>query len=102
MASRIIIDGQEHDFDFGNPSNKEIMLLEKVYGGTFKAWAEAMADGSITALTCLAYVVMKRTDPTLRFDDVEFAIGDGFRIEDDKAASEPVDPTEPTPSVGTA
>ena len=103
--TRLVINGQDHEFDFANPSNKEVMQLERAFGGTFKEWSEAMGAGSILALTSLVYVVMRRTNPTLKFDDVEFSLGDGFEMHDDSPEVEPEDPsvpTEPTLSSGTA
>jgi hypothetical protein len=108
MTTIKIGEDEKYEFDFGNPGNREVMQIERVFDGTFKDWGTAVRDGSITALTCLVYVLRKRDNPGVRFDDVEFNVGD-FDIEDpeleepadgagedvvaDPQAGEPAEPT---------
>jgi hypothetical protein len=66
----------------------EAEAIEKVTGLAFAAWGAALMKGSASAGRALVWVLRKRTDPTLRYRDVDFPIGDlsiGFD-EDELAA----------------
>lgn len=72
--SQIAIDDEIYDFDILGMTNKEAMDIENVTGKTFDGWFKALSTGSAAAMTALVYIVKKRTQPGLRFDDVEFVI----------------------------
>src|SRR5487761_2381275 len=99
--SQVRIGTKEYEFDFSNPSNREAMAVERVFDGTFKQWAEAVRDGSITALTCLVYVLEKRDDPNVKFSDVEFNISD-FDVVDADADKDDDDEAKVAEAVGEA
>lgn len=100
MSTTIKVGEEEFDFDFASPSNRDVMVIEKVTDLTYKEWAEKVQAGSITALTALVYMLKRRGNPKLRFDDVEFNLGE-FGIEgeveaEDKETPDPTDASSPT------
>ncbi len=101
--SLVQVGDESYEFDFASPSNREVMQIERVFDGTFKEFGVALRNGSVTALTCLVYVLEKRTNPALRFDDVEFSIGEFSVVEpeDEGDGKEEVDP-EANPTVATS
>lgn len=54
----------------------EAEAIEKVTGMTFGQWGQALMNGSSLASRALVWVLRKREEPTLRFRDVDFAVGD--------------------------
>ena len=98
--STIKVGDETYEFSLSNPSNRDCMLLENVFDGTFSEWSRAMSKGSIRATTCLVYMLRKRAGQKVNFENVEFNLGE-FDVEltgDDKQEDEPVDPTDTTPS----
>ena len=87
---KLKIDGVEHTFDSNRFMLSEARAIEKVCGCTFQQWSDNLQSGSMEALAALVWIVMKRSDPELRFSDVDFAL-DSVEIEDDDA-----DPLEDT------
>lgn len=66
--------------------NVEAEAIEKHTGMTFGDWADKVGSGSVLAIHGLLYVLLKRTTPTLRWDDVQFCLDDiDFEIDDDEA-----------------
>jgi hypothetical protein len=98
MATIRIGTDESYDFEFTNPSNRDVMALERVFDGTFKDWANALKDGSITALTCLVFVLRKKTDPHASFNDVEFNVGDVSFVREDVTEPAEADEADPTPA----
>jgi hypothetical protein len=93
-------DDEEYEFDFANPNNREVMAIEKIFNGTWQEFGVAMRAGSITATTCFVYVLRRRTNNQVKFNDVSFNIKD-FRIVDDdepepEGGAKGQNPTEPT------
>jgi hypothetical protein len=68
---RIRVKGVEHDVDPSKLSFGEGKAIEKSTGLTFKAFAEQLADGSVTALSVFVWILVRRSDPEFRFDDVD-------------------------------
>jgi hypothetical protein len=62
------------EFDPNKLMSPEAELIERLTGWTFKGWLEKLQDGSILALHALLYILLKRADPQLAFDDVTFSI----------------------------
>ena len=97
--STITVGEESFEFDFENPSNREVMAIERVSGQTLMEWINALQAGSVTALTQLVWVVKKRDNSQLKLGDVEFKLGD-FTIdhgdnpaEDDTPSADPKDQT---------
>lgn len=72
-------DGTERVWDKFKPDrmmNTEGEVIEKLTGQTFMEWGQALLNGSLLAGRALVFVLKKRDEPTLRFRDVVFPIGD--------------------------
>lgn len=67
---------ERHEFDFANPGNQELMLLEKLYGGPFGDWLDDLGKRSATATTALVCMLRRREHPLLRMTDVVFSLKD--------------------------
>lgn len=63
--------------------NVEAMEIEKRTGMTFVQWGQELGRGSMTALTALLYVLMRRSRPSLKFEEVQFSMTE-VTIETDK------------------
>jgi hypothetical protein len=91
-------DRQEFEFDPDNPLNLEAEALESVGG---EAWEDypgflmRAGSGNARARHALLWVMLRRTNPQLRFVDVVFNFGEFAteQIEDDEP--EPVGKDEP-------
>lgn len=74
------------EFNPNKLMNVEAETIEKHTGMTFGDWTQKVRGGSILAIHGLLYVMLKRSTPTLRWDDVQFCIDDiDFEIDDDDA-----------------
>ena len=82
---KIQIGDQTHDLN--RITVKEAERIEAVTGMTY---SEAMASRSVKALRAVAFIALRRENPALRYDDVDFALDDFELIGDDAE-----DPTEP-------
>jgi hypothetical protein len=58
-------------FDAGRLRASEIQIVERTADGRWDEVREAMRNGEINALRTVAWVVKKRTEPTLRFGDFD-------------------------------
>lgn len=74
------------DFDPAKLMSPEAEAIERLTGMTYGEWGDAVTRGSITALHGLLYVMLKRGNPTLTYDQVEFCLEDiDFEVEDVEA-----------------
>lgn len=63
----------------------EAEAIEKKTGLRFAEWAEALQHGSAIALRAMLWILLKRTEPTLQFGDVDFALGSlGLDLDEDE------------------
>lgn len=74
-----------YEYDGGSFTNKEGMEIERVSGVTFDQWNKSLIDGSARAFTALIYILKRRENPRIRFDDIEFKFGDVEHIPDPDA-----------------
>lgn len=84
-------DRQEFEFDADNPLNLEAEALEAVGGESWEDYAfflMRIGSGNARARHALLWVMLRRTQPELRFVDVVFRFGE-FVIEEAEE-SEPV------------
>lgn len=56
--------------------NVEVMAIERAVGMTVVEFGEALEKGSVTALTAIAWILRRREEPGLKFEDVQFELGD--------------------------
>lgn len=75
------------DFDPYKLMSPEIEVIERRTGLPYAEWMEHVGKGSVLALHGLLYVLLKRTTPTLKWDDVQFCMADvGWEMEPDEIA----------------
>lgn len=60
----------------GQLLSPEMEAIERVTGTFYPQWSESLLNGSASAARALLWVLLKRENPTLRFDDVVFAYDD--------------------------
>lgn len=80
-------------WDF-QPNRLDVVEAEEIEiktGFTLVEWAEKVMRGSMLAVHALLWVLRKRADPTLRYDDVRFCAADvEFElVGEDEPAGEP-------------
>lgn len=73
-------------------TNREAMDIERVCGCTYNEWQELLKRGSAGAVTAFVWVALRRNQPDLRYDAVEFTINLPVDPEAVDEASEPVVP----------
>lgn len=79
---------REWELDPSRLMSPEVEAIERHTGLTFQQWAEGIGTGSFLAIHGLLYVLLKRTHPTLRWDDVQFCMADlDFAMDDAEAAT---------------
>lgn len=72
MRILISVDGKSYEFEDTSTDNVELMAIERVTGQTIAEWAESINRGSMTATTALIWIVRRRKEPDLQFEDVHF------------------------------
>ena len=92
---KLTVKGIEYEFSEDSLTNREAMDIEKVTGGSFGQFTEALKDGSTLALTAMVWTVQKRDNPSLRFGDVEFTFGELEVVNDEPEADAPAVPSAP-------
>jgi hypothetical protein len=89
-AMQLKVGDKVYDFDADHVSNTEAMAIELACHCTFMQWTQNVEAGSALALTALVWLVQRRENPGLKFQDVRFDIGDVEWVtpedEDDKPA----------------
>lgn len=95
-------DGRVFEFDPGiRLTNVEAMAMERVTGWVGIAeFNEKMKARSTLALTAMVWVQVKRIEPTLRFDEVEFAFEDIDASDLEVATTDPDEAEAPGPTPG--
>src|SRR3954471_19535886 len=66
---------REWPFNPDKLMSSECEAIEKVTGLTYQEFAVKILDGSVTARRALLWVLLKRTEPTLRHSQVGFPAG---------------------------
>lgn len=81
-------DKRTWDFKPGKLMSVEAEVIERLTGLTYKQFTESLGETSITATHALLYVLLKRSDPTLKYDQVQFCIDEiEFDLDDDETAA---------------
>lgn len=69
-----LTDGRVFDLDSTDKIlNTEAMAIERVTGWEMQEFLAKLEKQSVMAMTAYIWVMAKRKDPTIRFDDVEFS-----------------------------
>ena len=69
-------DPQEWDYRADRLMNVEAEEIERVTGMRFAAFNTALLEQSSRAIHALLYIMLKRTIPTVKYDEVQFAMGE--------------------------
>jgi hypothetical protein len=99
----IKIGDEEIWFDHEKILNVEAIAIEKAAGLIWTEVLMGLAQGRISAVSAIVWVIRKRTDPMLKFADVVFNVGDYEIIDPDvderyaEPAPEPPVEDEPVP-----
>jgi hypothetical protein len=72
MRILISVDGNSYEFEDTSADNIELMAIERVTGMTTAEWADAINRGSMLGTTALIWIMRRRAEPGLKFDDVHF------------------------------
>ena len=91
---KVTANGTEFDVDLKDGSSlsyKEGVAIEKVTGVRFTDLAKQLADGSLSLemIGAVVWVLVKRHEPTVRFDAIDFDIDELYQ--DDEPAEEATD-----------
>lgn len=80
-------------------TNKEGMEIEKVTGKTFDQWRQSVVDGSAVGLTALVYILKRRHNGRIRWEDIEFEYGDIEHVGDEDEPETEDDAEKPLDAV---
>jgi hypothetical protein len=70
-----------HEWDFDSPGLKELRTIKELTGLNGMSFADQMASSDPDALTALLYILHKRLNITVQFDDVDLDFSD-FEMEE--------------------
>lgn len=73
---KITIGGTVYDVDANSVTNREAITIEDEFGMTFQEFGALLGRGSMKAMTGLAWIIMRRTDPAVEFGAVDFKLAD--------------------------
>lgn len=79
-------DPRSWEFEPKKLMNPEAEAIERHTGMPFAKWADAVTEGSVLALHGLLFVMLKRSNPTLKWDEVQFCLDEvDFRLSDEES-----------------
>lgn len=84
---------EEHEFDFADPDNQELMHLERIYDAPFGEWLEAFGKRGATARTALVVLLRRRKFPHVKMRDVSFKMKD-FKVVNVDSLGDEIPPPE--------
>src|SRR5690606_11730031 len=86
-SSRFKFEGVE--YEFRGLRLKEAIDIQKVTGYTIGQFEERVTEGDVVCIAALIYIMQKRSNPTIRFEDVDGDM-ESFDIieEEDESESE--------------
>jgi hypothetical protein len=78
-------DVETWDYEPDKLMSPEAEAIERVTGMTFGEWKNAVLRDSMRAIRALLWVYLKRTRPTLKFDEVQFSMAEvALEMDDDE------------------
>lgn len=73
---KITVEGLVYEWDQDEAENTDLIALESATGLTIAEWSDALARGSMTAVTALVWLLRRNHgEPDLALSDVKFRIG---------------------------
>jgi hypothetical protein len=85
---RLKVDGTEYEYDLDKMLNVEAIAIERATGMTYPQFGAQFYTGSVLAITALIWVIRKRQDPKLRFDEVVFEVATFESLDDEPTEGE--------------
>lgn len=79
------------DFKPGKLMSVEAELIERTTKMTYAEWLDAFSSGSISAQHALLWVFMKRENPAVKYDEIQFCADDIQADPDDDEATQALD-----------
>lgn len=80
-------DWKTWEFDPDKLMSPEAEAIERLTGFTYSEWGDAVSRGSMAAIHGLLYVMLKRENPTLKYDSVVFCLAEiDFEVDDEESA----------------
>jgi hypothetical protein len=101
MAIRITVADKTYDWDWATLRNVDAIAVERETGWSVLEWQRELARDSAIAFTALVWIVQRRDSPALRFEDVDFVIGD-VDVEQVGRPDDPEDDGDPKESTGSS
>lgn len=95
---RINMEGRTAEIDQQRLTFAEGRAVEKVTGLSFVDFGKALGGGSVTALQALIWVAFKRSEPTLKFSDLDDWNMSALTTEAETEPEAQVDPTQAAPA----
>lgn len=74
---------EEHRFDPARFMTPEVIAIEKAVGLTWPFCLRGLDSGHALSTVAFVWILRKRQNPRIRFEDVQFAIGDCEVIDPD-------------------
>jgi hypothetical protein len=84
-------DPKSWDFKPGKLMSVEAELIERTTGMTYAEWLDALGSGSMSAQHALLWVFMKRSNPAIKYDEIQFCADDIQSEPDDDEAQQALD-----------
>lgn len=82
------VDPKTWDFAPGKMISPEAEVIERKTGMRFSEWEFAVQNGSMLALHGLLFVLLKREQPSLQWDQIMFSFGEcTWELDDDEVAT---------------
>jgi hypothetical protein len=91
---RVTVEGTVYEWGSRRLLNTEAILIKRKLGMNVNDWYAAIKDSDPEAVTCMVWLARRRAgEPELRYDDVEFDLGD---IQIDNTEEDLADAPDPT------
>lgn len=91
---RIVADGKTYTFDPDKILNTELIDVERAIGMTAPEFEVKLNAGSVMAITALIWIIRKRTERGLVFDDVVFEATNIDMSADEQGKAPELDPSD--------
>ena len=73
---KLTTSGVTYELDQYTLTNTELIAIERATGMTMRQWINGLIGESVIAFTAFVWIVQRRAEPLLDFEDVEFGLVD--------------------------
>lgn len=70
------VEPRSWEFEPAKMMSPEAEAIERLTKMTFVQWQSAVQDGSMLAIRALLWVLLKRSNPGIKFESLEFSMGE--------------------------